>query len=120
MAWHKLRPTKTTPATPFQSQVIDGLTANFIAPDGQLHSGRNDILIEFRDGNGQLVDVGSVKLDVETPSMQMHSDASVERSNTAGRYRAKINILMPADWTSKLSFEGPQGKKETTFSMSAK
>jgi hypothetical protein len=116
-AWHKVSLTKAATATPFQSQVVDGLTANFIAPHGHLHSGRNDILIEFRDGNGQLVDVGSVKLDIEMPSMQMHSDASVEPSNTGGRYRAKINILMPADWTTKLSFDGPHGTGQTNFSL---
>src|SRR5207244_1029786 len=58
-AWHKLRSAKISGA-PFLTQNVNDLTANFIAPEGALRQGNNQVLIEFRDRNGQLVDVGNV------------------------------------------------------------
>ena len=54
------------------------------------------------------------------PGMQMHSGGTIERTNTAGRYRAKIKIDMAGDWNAKLSYDGPKGKGEQSFSVSAK
>src|SRR4051794_6137557 len=57
-AWQKLRPTQISGA-PFLTQDVDDLTANFIAREGQFRRGNNEVMIEFRDRNGQLVDVGN-------------------------------------------------------------
>ncbi len=120
-AWHKLRPTQISGA-PFLTQNVNDLTVNFIAREGQLRQGNNELLIEFRDRNGQLVDVGNVKFDIDMnmPGMQMHSSGTIERTNTPGRYRAKIKIDMSGDWTAKFSFDGPHGRGQQTFSITAK
>src|SRR5213594_1524658 len=90
-AWQKLRATQISGA-PFLTQNVNDLTANFIAREGALRRGNNDVLIEFRDRDGQLVDVGNVKFDMNMnmPGMQMHSGGTIERTNTPGRYRANI------------------------------
>src|SRR5437016_5428650 len=82
-AWKKLRPTQISNA-PFLTQNINDLTANFIAREGALRQGNNQVLIEFRDRNGQLVDVGNVKFDMDMnmPGMQMHSGGTNERTKT--------------------------------------
>src|SRR2546430_16165427 len=92
-AWQKLRPTQISGA-PFLTQNVNELTVNFIARGGALRQGNNEVLIEFRDRNGQLVDIGDVKFDMgmNMPGMQMHSGGTVERTNTPGRYRAKMKI----------------------------
>ncbi len=120
-AWHKLRPTQISGA-PFLTQNVNDLTANFIAPQGQLRQGNNEVLIEFRDGNGQLVDVGNVKFDMNMnmPGMQMSSGGTIERTNTPGRYRAKLKIGMSGDWSAKISFEGPHGNGQASFSLNIK
>jgi hypothetical protein len=120
-AWQKLRPTQISGA-PFLTQNVSDLTANFIAREGALRQGDNEVLIEFRDGNGQLVDVGNVKFDLNMnmPGMQMSSGGTIERTSTPGRYRAKIKIDMSGDWNGKISYEGPRGKGEKSFSMSVK
>src|SRR5437899_2960707 len=120
-AWHKLRPTQISSA-PFLTQNVNDLTANFVAREGALRQGNNEVLIEFRDHNGQLVDVGNVKLDMDMnmPGMQMHSGGTIERTNAPGRYRAKIKIDMSGDWNAKISFDGPRGKAERSFSLTAK
>ncbi|PYK22864.1 MAG: nitrogen fixation protein FixH, partial [Verrucomicrobia bacterium] len=45
---------------------------------------------------------------------------SIERTNTPGQYRAKIKIDMSGDWNAKMSFDGPQGQGQQTFSVSVK
>ena len=90
--------------------------------EGALHQGNNEVMIEFRDRNGQLVDVGNVKFDLNMnmPGMQMHSGGTIERTNTPGRYRANIKIDMAGDWNAKISFDGPHGKGQQSFSLTAK
>src|SRR6266487_1733215 len=120
-AWQKLRPTPISGA-PFLTQNVNDLTANFIASKDQLHAGNNDIVIEFRDRDGQLVDVGNVKFDLNMnmPGMQMSSGGTIERTNTPGRYRAKIKIDMSGDWNAKISFDGPHGQGQQSFSATVK
>src|SRR5260370_41347214 len=120
-AWQKLRPTQISSA-PFLTQNVNDLTVNFIAREGALRQGNNELLIEFRDRNGQLVDVGNVKfaMDMNMPGIQMHSGSTIERTNPPGRYRAKIKIDMSGDWSAKISFEGPRGKAERSFSLTVK
>src|SRR5205814_6699519 len=87
-----------------------------------LRKGDNEAMIDFRDRSGQLVDVGTVnfKIDMNMAGMQMHGGATIEPTNTAGRYRAKIKIDMSGDWNTKISFDGPLGKGETSFSLTAR
>jgi hypothetical protein len=120
-AWHKLRPTQIAGA-PFLTQNVNDVTANFIAREGQLRRGNNELLIEFRDGNGQLVDVGNVKLELNMnmSGMQMHSGGTIERASTRGRYCAQIKIDMSGDWNAKISFEGPRGQGLQSFSLTVK
>ncbi|MEP6585916.1 MAG: FixH family protein, partial [Candidatus Udaeobacter sp.] len=120
-AWQKLRAPKIS-AAPFVSQTIDDLTVNFIHPQGQLRQGNNEILIEFRNAQGQLVDVGNVKfeLNMNMPGMQMHSGGTIKRTKMPGQYRAKIKIDMAGDWNAKLSFEGRHGSGQQSFSVTVK
>src|SRR5438046_1062052 len=69
--WQEVRLAKISEA-PFITQTVNDLTANFIAREGALRQGNNEVLIEFRDRNGQLVDVGNVKFDMDMnmPGMQ--------------------------------------------------
>src|SRR6184192_659714 len=49
---------------------------------GEVRNGPSELVIEFRDGNDQLVDVGEVKLEanMNMPGMQMHEGATVQRT----------------------------------------
>jgi Cu(I)/Ag(I) efflux system membrane protein CusA/SilA len=119
--WQKIRPQRISGAS-FATQTVNGLTVNFIHPQGQLHRGNNEFLIEFRDVQGQLVDVGNVnlKLDMNMPGMQMHSGATVEHTRTPGQYLAKIKIDMSGDWNAKLFFQAPHGQGQATFNINVK
>ena len=121
-AWQKIGG-KAAPAAPsgkpLATQTVNGLTVNLI---GQLRNGQSEILVEFRDASGQLVDVGTVKLDFDMnmPGMVMHSGATIEPTGTPGQYRAKVKPGMGGDWTASLRYEGPRGNGSVSFSVNVK
>jgi AcrB/AcrD/AcrF family protein/YtkA-like protein len=109
--------------TPFATQKVKDLTINFIHPNGQLQKAMNDIFIEFRDStSGKLVDVGTVKfdLDMNMPGMVMHSGSTIEPTETPGQYRAKVKPDMGGDWTATLRYDGPHGDGNISFSVNVK
>jgi hypothetical protein len=101
------------------TQTVNDLTVKLY---GQLRKGPSELLIEFRDANGQPVDVGEVKTEanMNMPGMQMHAGATVERTKTPGQYRAKIKPDMAGDWIAKLSFNGSHGSGQTSFNLNVK
>jgi hypothetical protein len=119
--WQKASARKIT-SPPFITQTVNDLTVNLVNREGGLRQGDNEVLIEFRDGNGQLVDVGNVRFDMDMnmPGMQMHSGGSIERTNTPGQFRAKIKIDMSGDWNAKISFDGPHGQGQQSFPILVK
>jgi hypothetical protein len=125
-AWQKFghgSSNSATPHTPFMTQKVKDLTVNFISPKGQLQNAMNDILIEFRDSaSGELVDVGTVKfdLDMNMPGMVMHSGATIEPTGTPGQYQAKVKPDMAGDWTATLHYEGSHGEGSISFSVNVK
>ena len=108
--------------TPLATQTVGGLTITLLHPHGQLRAAANEAFIEFRNASGELVDVGEVKLNLgmNMTGMVMHSGATVKRTDTPGRYRVEITPDMGGDWTANLSFDGPQGRSETSFSVNVK
>jgi hypothetical protein len=93
-----------------------------MAPAGRFQTGDNNVLIEFRDSDGQLVDVGDVNftIDMNMPGMAMHGGGPAQKSGTTGQYRSKVRADMAGDWSAKISFDGPHGQGQQSFSVTAK
>ena len=104
---------------PIATQTVNDLTAKVY---GQVRNGPSELLIEFRDAENQLVDVGELKFetDMNMPGMQQHEGGTVERGGTPGQYRVKIKPSMAGDWMAKLSFNGPHGSGQTSFNLNVK
>ena len=119
--WQKIAAPKAAVAqgTPIATQTVDDLTVKLY---GEVRNGPSDLLIEFRDANNQLVDVGEVKMDanMNMPAMQMHEGATVQRTGTPGQYRVRIKPSMAGDWMATLSFDGPHGSGQTSFNLNVK
>jgi hypothetical protein len=120
-AWHKFA-SRNTAGRSFAAETVNDLTVTLSSPGGQLKAGDNDVLIEFRDSSGNLVDVGNVKfeLNMNMTGMQMHEGANIQPTGAPGRYRAKIKVGMSGDWAGNISYDGPRGRGETTVTLSAK
>jgi hypothetical protein len=107
--------------TPFASRTSNGLLVNFYHTGGSLSLSENEVLIEFRDSSsGRPVDVGTVKfaLDMNMPGMVMHSGATVAPAGRTGLYRAEIKPEMAGDWTAQLTYDGPHGPGDVSFTVS--
>jgi YtkA-like len=122
-AWNRFHQAPTSaPGTVLATQTIHGLTVTVSSATGQLRNGDNELLIEFRDAGSRLVDVGTVKLelDMNMPGMVMHSAGTIVATGTSGRYRVKINPGMGGDWVAKVSYQGPLGTGEASFAVNVK
>ena len=119
--WHKASARKIT-SPPFATQTVDDLTVKLMAPAGQLQKGDNNVLIEFSNSDGQLVDVGDVNftIDMNMPGMMMQGGGPAQKTETTGQYRAKVRADMAGDWSAKISFDGPHGRGQQSFSVTAK
>ena len=104
---------------PIVAQTVNDLTLKLY---GQARKGPSELLIEFRDANKQLVDVGEVRFEanMNMPGMQMHEGATVQRTGTPGQYRARIKPTMAGEWVARLSFNGPRGSGQTSFNLNVK
>ena len=125
-AWQKFGSIVRLPAKgaalPFASETVNGITATLSTRSGELQAGDNEVLIQFRNSAGDAIDAGTVKLELtmNMPGMTMRAAGNVQPVNAVGKYRAKLKPDMAGDWNAKLSFDGPNGKGETTFPVSAK
>jgi hypothetical protein len=119
--WHKAPARKIT-SPPFATEAVNDLTVKLMAPAGQLRKGDNDVLIEFRDSGGQLVDVGNVNftIDMNMPGIVMHAGGPAQKTGTAGPYRAKVRADMAGDWSATVSYQGPEGHGQSTFLINVK
>src|SRR2546426_105595 len=119
--WHKASARKIT-SPPFATQTVNDLTVELMAPAGQLQKGDNNVLIEFRDSDGQLVNVRDVNftIDMNMPGMVMRGGGPAQKIGPAGQYRAKVKADMAGDWNAKLSFEGPHGQGQQSFLVTVK
>jgi Cu(I)/Ag(I) efflux system membrane protein CusA/SilA len=120
-AWQTLggrpSPGRDGPAQVIQRVGAEGLLIVLSAPAGSLRHGRNSFTIEFQDGNGQLVDVGTVRAsaNMPMPGMVMSSGLQVTPTGTPGRYEATAEFGMAGAWQMAIEWEGPAGRGSVSF-----
>jgi YtkA-like len=106
-----------------KSAPIGNLTVTLSSPSGQLKHGSDEFFITFKDSSGKPVDVGAAALTFHMPQMAsmpaMNDFATLTTTDTPGVYRAKASIETAGEWQAQASFEGPAGKGQTSFSVTA-
>jgi len=116
---HQAPPVRRISSAPFASVNINGLDAHFFTQGDALRAAGNDLFIEFRNGQGNLADVGDVEFELvlKMPGAVMHSIGKVMRTATPGQYRTSLEPGLAGQWTATLRFSGPRGQAETSFSV---
>ena len=106
-----------------KSVPIGNLTVTLSSSSGQLKHGADEFFITFKDSSGKPVDVGGAALTFHMPQMAsmapMNDPATLTTTDTPGVYRAKANIEVAGEWQAQVSHEGPAGKGQTSFSVTA-
>ena len=106
-----------------KSSPVGNLTATLSSPSGQIKHGGDEFFVTFKDSSGKPVDVGAAALTFHMPQMAsmaaMNNAAALTTTDTPGVYRAKVNIETAGEWQAQVSYEGPAGKGQTSFSVTA-
>ena len=106
-----------------KSAPIGNLTITLSSPSGQIKHGSDEFFVTFKDSSGKPVDVGAAAVTFHMPQMAsmpvMNDPATLTTTDTPGVYRAKANIEVAGEWQTQVSYEGPAGKGQTSFSVTA-
>jgi hypothetical protein len=106
-----------------KSAPVGNLTVTMSSPSGQLKHGGDEFFVTFKDSSGKPVDVGAAALTFHMPQMAsmpvMNDPATLTTTDTPGVYRATASVEMAGEWQAQVSYEGPAGKGQTSFSVTA-
>lgn len=101
----------------------NNLTVALATSDGVLKHGNSEFTLTFSDSSGKPVDVGAVALTFHMPQMgsmaAMNDTATFTTTETAGVYRGKANIEVAGEWQVRITYDGPTGRGQATFPVTA-
>jgi YtkA-like len=103
--------------------VGNGLTVSLSTADGVLKHGNSQFTLSFTDSSGTPVDVGAVALTFHMPQMgtmaEMNDTASFTTTATPGVYSGKAQTEVAGEWQAKITYDGPKGRGQATFQVTA-
>ena len=101
----------------------NNLTVALATSDGVLKHGNTEFTLTFTDSSGKPVDVGAVALTFHMPQMgsmpAMNDAATFTTTDTPGVYRGKANIEMAGEWQAQITYDGPKGRGQASFPVTA-
>ena len=101
----------------------NGLTVSVATSDGVLRHGISEFTVTFSDASGKPVDVGAVALTFHMPRMgtmaEMNEQATFITTATPGVYNGKAQIEVAGEWQTKITYEGPAGRGQANFPITA-
>ena len=101
----------------------NNLTVALATNDGVLKHGNSEFTLTFTDSSGQPVDVGAVALNFHMPQMgsmaAMNNAAKFTTTETPGVYRGNANIEMAGEWQAQITYDGPKGRGQASFPVTA-
>ncbi|MGI8835185.1 MAG: FixH family protein [Pyrinomonadaceae bacterium] len=101
----------------------NNLTVSLSTSDGVLKHGNTEFTLSFRDSSGKPVDVGAVALTFHMPQMgtmqAMNNAATFTTTETPGVYKGKANIEMAGEWQAQITYDGPAGRGQASFPITA-
>ncbi len=103
--------------------IANDLTVALATSDGLLKHGNSQFTLMFSDATGKPVEVGAVALTFHMPQMgtmaEMNETAAFTTTETPGVYRGKANIEVAGEWQVRITYDGPKGRGQTTFPVTA-
>ena len=102
----------------------NGLTVSLATSDGVLKHGDSEFTLTFADSAGKPVDVGAVALTFHMPQMgtmaEMNDSATFTTTATPGVYNGKAQIEVAGEWQARITYEGPKGRGQANFPVTAR
>lgn len=102
----------------------NNLTVSLSTPDGVLKHGNTEFTVTFADASSKPVDVGAVALTFHMPQMgtmsAMTDSATFTTTDTPGVYRGKADVETAGEWQVQITYDGPKGRGQATFPVTAR
>lgn len=108
---------------PIETRKVGNITVVLMSGTGELKQGQNDFIVQFRDPQGQPVDVGEVQLgsSMSMPGMApMSGNSEISPAGKTGTYRVKSSFAMSGAWHFTISWNGPSGQGSTAFNTNVR
>ena len=108
---------------PVETRTIGNITVLLMNTTGELKQGQNDFIVQFRDRQGQPIDVGDVQLSssMTMPAMApMSGDSEITATGQKGTYRVKSSFAMSGAWHFTIAWNGPYGQGNTAFNSNVR
>jgi nitrogen fixation protein FixH len=101
----------------------NNLTVALATSDGVLKHDNTEFTLTFSDPSGKPVDVGAVALTFHMPQMgtmaEMNDAATFTTTDTPGVYRGEADIEVAGEWQVRITYDGPKGRGQATFPVTA-
>ena len=101
----------------------NNLTVALATSDGVLKHGNTEFTLTFTDSSGKPVDVGAAALVFHMPQMgtmaEMNDAATFTTTDTPGVYRGKAAIEVAGEWQVRITYDGPKGRGQASFPVTA-
>ena len=108
---------------PIETRTVGSITIVLLNSTGELKQGQNEFVVQFRDPQGQPIDVGDVQLgsSMTMPSMApMSGGSEITPTGQTGTYRVKSNFAMSGAWHFTIAWNGPNGQGNTAFNSNVR
>ncbi len=105
------------------TRAVGNVTVVLLNSTGELRQGQNEFVVQFRNQQGQPIDVGEVQLgsSMSMPSMApMSGDSELTPTGKTGTYRVKSNFAMSGAWHFTVSWNGRSGQGNTAFNSNVR
>ncbi len=96
-----------------QRTKVGDLDVVLLAPSDSLPQGKGFAILEFHDGSGNLVNVGTVKVNATMPMAGMSpmiGGSDVKPTPAPGRYEIATDFSMAGSWNLAVEWDGPKGR----------
>ena len=104
-------------------QDVGDLDVVLLAPSETLPQGSGFALLEFRDGNGMLVDVGTARVSATMPmpgAPTMAGGSELKPTPAPGRFEVATDLSMAGTWFLEVNWIGPAGQGSTRLESRVK
>lgn len=108
---------------PIETRTVGNLTVVLMNDTGELQQGQNRFIVQFRDPQGQPIDVGEVQFSssMTMPAMApMSGDSEITPAGQTGTYRVKSSFAMSGAWHFTISWNGRYGQGNTSFNSNVR
>lgn len=109
-----------------ESKVVKSATAGNLnvalsTPSGQLKHGGDEFTIAFTDAQGKPTDVGTAVVAFHMPAVgtmaAMNQLATLTKTGPPGVYKGNVKIEAAGEWEAQVSYEGPAGRGQASFTV---